>query len=56
VVVGEDVAVGSDDEARARRSALPAIDLDGDDVFDGVRLDFDGDGVFDDAIADADGM
>jgi hypothetical protein len=31
------------------------IDLDGDDVFDGVRLDFDGDGVFDDAIADADG-
>jgi hypothetical protein len=33
----------------------PDIDLDGDDVFDGVRLDFDGDGVFDDAIADADG-
>ena len=31
------------------------IDLDGDGVFDGVRLDFDGDGVFDDAIADGDG-
>ena len=33
----------------------PDIDLDGDAVFDGVRMDFDGDGVFDDAMADGDG-
>ena len=33
----------------------PDIDLNGDDVLDGVRADLDGDGFFDDAMGDADG-
>ena len=50
-----DYCLDAGDGTASMWTGRPDIDLDGDAVFDGVRLEFDGDGVFDDAMADGDG-
>lgn len=49
-----DYCLDTGDGTASMWTGHPDIDLDGDGVFDGVRMDFDGDGVFDDALADGD--
>lgn len=50
-----DYCLDAGDGTASMWSGPPDVDLDGDGVFDGVRLDVDGAGLFDDAIADGDG-
>ena len=50
-----DYCLDAGDGTASMWTGHPDIDIDGDGVFDGVRMDFDGDGMFDDVIADGDG-
>ena len=50
-----DYCLNAGDGSASMWTGHPDIDLDGDGVFDAVRLDVDGDGLFDDAMGDADG-
>lgn len=50
-----DYCLADGDGAASFWSGHPDIDLDGDGVFDSVRMDLDGDGLFDDALTDDDG-
>lgn len=49
-----DYCLDAGDGTAAIWTAEPNVDLDGDGVFDGIRLDLDGDGGFDDGMFDSD--